>query len=205
VCDGPDGLGRQNTFSVAYVGVSRGGRIPSSQIGYGYGRNILFTGDNETHNFWYVEVIGESFDDQIIKWYYKTDDTTIPPFPEGEWVNFRCELDVMNGEWSYFVNGQDINYNIYHPIWVNHYGEFATWYGELRHIENDMPGISGNRCAFDDCKIKTAGSGNYDPVYLNDYEINTDNEHEWGKEDFGLDGFYIWDKYPMPARKFVDY
>jgi len=176
-----EGFSDEGTFSAAACGIPD---VNGKWAEAGYDRR-RFNGSTTIKNHRYVWVEGSG------SW-CKFDDVNAPG--EGTTYSYKCELDKSTGEWTFYFDGTP--WISHTDSYWKHPGDAVAYQGEICHIENDMPGTSGNRCNFTSCEYKKDGGG-YQSAGLTVAHVNSDDPNEWGAEYVDPNSFNIWDKNPL--------
>jgi hypothetical protein len=70
------------------------------------------------------------------------------------------------------------------------------WGSEILNFEDDMAGISSNKCAITSCGYKENGDANYRNPNITSSDIYSDDINEWGIEVVNGTAMNIWDRNP---------
>lgn len=167
----------------AYVNISNGGKW--AQTGY---RRIRNAGSTTYTKMRYTEMNGSV--------YKRKDDTPGAP-AEGSSHDYRVELDSSTGTWTFYYDSTAWS-TFTDNGWKDIGGVVVQWPGEIINKEDDMPGSSGAKCNFTDCKYRTGTSASYVDAGLTAGDLHTDDATEWGIELVSVTAFNIWDKKPNP-------
>lgn len=169
------------TFSAAVCG-TRDVNDGWSEAGYDRRR---FGGSTtiKTHRYVWVEGSGS---------WYEFDDPNAPS--GGTSHSYKCELDKSTGEWTFYFD--DTAWISHTDTYWKHAGASALYWGEIYHVENDMPGTSSFKCNFTNCRYKIDG-GSYQSAGLTAANVISDDLNEWGAGYVDPNSFNIWDKYPL--------
>ncbi|MDH4240343.1 MAG: hypothetical protein OEW48_12345 [Phycisphaerae bacterium] len=114
---------------------------------------------------------------------------------EGSNITYKVELDKSTGYWTFYYNGTAWEtFTDFASYWQDRTCGRVYWSGEINNLEDDMPGTSGNKCYFTDCRYKKDG-GSYQYAGLTSDSVNP-STNKWGSEYVSSTAFSIWDKEP---------
>jgi len=184
VCCENEGCSTENAYHVVYVNVSNNsGDLRWAQTGWGRERS---GGSAAVKKYRYAEMKGD-----VYKVNYDTGNAPV----DGTSHEYKCELDKATGKWTFSYDGTAWE-NYTDNFWKNKTGTDVQWTGEIFNKEDDMPGISGDKCSFTECQYQTEGKA-FKNAGLVAGDINSDDSGEWGAEHISGTEFNIWDKKPI--------
>ncbi len=181
-------------YHVVYVNVtgsSDSGDMIWAQTGYGRERT---DGDASIKKYRYAEMNGD-----VYKVKY---DSGNPP-AEGSSHVYQVVLNKSTGTWSFFQDGTKWK-AFADDGWKHRTGNLVQWTGEIFNKEDDMPGTSGDKCTFTECKTRVDGHAAFANANIQRGEVgqaSTPGAHdsaEWGEEYVSGTAINIWDKNPLP-------
>ncbi len=127
-------------------------------------------------------------------YYLNIDSEGVAP-SEGSSITYKVELDKSTGYWTFYYNGTAWDtYTDSSSYWQNKTLSSVYWSGEITNLEDDMPGTSGNKCNFTNCRYKKDG-GSYQSAGLVEDDLFPSTD-KWGTEYVSGTAFSIWDKEP---------
>lgn len=114
---------------------------------------------------------------------------------DGSSITYKVELDKSTGYWKFYYNGTLWHtFTDFSSYWQNKTCSSVYWSGEIHNLEDDMPGTSGNKCNFTNCRYKKDG-GSYQSAGLVEDDLVPSTD-KWGTEYVSGTAFSIWDKEP---------
>lgn len=184
VCCEDEGCSTVSAYHVVYVNVSNNsGATKWAQSGFGRERTA---GSAAIKSYRYAEMNGNA---------YKVNYDTSNAPAEGSVHQYECNLNKTTGKWTFLYDGTAWE-NFADDFWKGTTGTDVQWTGEIFNKEDDMPGTSGNKCSFTNCKYHKEGTA-YADAGLVAGDVRSDDNAEWGAEHVSGTAFNIWDKSPL--------
>jgi len=181
--------GDANGSQAAWVNLQKNtiGFTQWGQLGYGKQRD---EGASTTYAFRYWEVEGTGVGN------YDRDRYAPESAPiYGTTHTYKIKFDKTEGKWDFYV-GASLWASFDHTWWGGKQFNYVAWGGEIKNIEDDMPGTSSLRCSFTGCGYWDEGGDYYDAGFTNPGSYFTSDFTEWGWAHVSGTAFDIWDKNP---------